>query len=349
MGIIDKPSSFSQYTTTTEELPDNFLNVIADKIKSNAFQVIDEETAQERSAGWVNIFDMLDNKFDDIGFLKEPYIALSLRVDERKVPSEILKRYCMEEEKRIKATQNIDFLTKVRRDDIKEMVKLRLLKRVIPSSKTYDMIWNYGTGKLIFTSTNAKLCDEFQNKFVKTFDIETNSGHPAMTGSQILSDHNAPNNTVDTFTHFEHIGADFLTWLWHRVDTQKNSFVYNDQTAQLWFDEKVILQQGNSDNVETVTCIGDSQSMIEIKSALEEQKKIIQTKLVVITDSNEWSFTLDAAYLDFKSLKTPKVIQDKENPDGTFYEKIYLIEEIIEIINQIYTVFVLEYTDKMKG
>lgn len=348
MGLIDKSGSFSQYTTITD-LPGDFLEIIADRIRHNAFVKINEDTIQERSAGWVNISNLLDNTFEDMSFLKEPYIAMSLRVDDRKVPVEALKRYCLEEEERVKTEQNIDFLPKNRRNTIKEMVKLRLLKRVIPSSKTHDMIWNYETGRLIFASTNTKLCDEFQDKFLKTFNVDTNTMHPAMVGSQLLEENGISKNIADKFTYIENAGADFLTWLWHRVNKQNNAFDFNDGTAQIWFDEKVVLQQGSSDNMETVTCIGDSQSMTEIKSALEEQKKIIQTKLVVISDDKEWSFTLDATYLDFKSLKTPKVIQDKTDPDGTFYEKIYLIEDIINIVNTIYTVFVLEYTDKMKG
>lgn len=348
MGLIDKSGSFSQYTTFTE-LPNNFLNIIADKIKRNAFTPINEETIQERSAGWVNISNMLDNKFESLEFLKEPFIAMSLRVDTRTVPIEALKRYCLEEEEQVKTTQNIDYLSKSRCEDIKEMVKLRLLKRVIPSTKVYDMIWNYTTGRLIFASTNIKLCNEFQDKFVKTFDIETNSIHPAMIGSDILTKNKFSNNDVDNFTHFEHIGLEFLTWLWHRVDEQNNSFEFEDSIVQIWFDEKVVLQYGSDDDKETVTCIGDSQSMSEIKTALSAHKRITQAKLLVKADSGDWSFALDGAYFDFKGVKTPTVVQDKNNLDGSFYEKVYLLDNLIDIINTIYAVFVQEYAIKMKG
>jgi hypothetical protein len=348
MGLIDKSGSFSQYTTTTE-LPDDFLNNITDRIRYHAFTDIDEETIQEQSSGWVDISNMLDNKFETLGFLKEPYIAMSLRIDSRTVPAEALKRYCLIEEERIKIAQNTDFLSKVRRTEIKEQTRLQLLKRVIPASKTYDMIWNYTTGRLIFASTNAKLCDEFQNLFAKTFNIETDSIHPAMLGSDILTANKFSNNDADNFTHFEYIGSDFLTWLWHQINEQKNTFKFKDDSVQIWFDEKVVLQYGSDTDLETVTCIGDSQAMTEIKTAINENKRITQAKLFVSSDSSEWSFVLDAAYLDFKSVKTPKVILNKDDPDGTFYEKMYLLDDIIDIVNTVYSVFVIEHANKLKG
>ena len=90
---------------------------------------------------------------------------MSLRVDERKTPATAIKNYCLEAEEKIKAAENLDFLHKKRRADIKEGVRLRLLKRAIPSSKSHDMIWNYSTGDVIFACTNTKLCRRISGTF----------------------------------------------------------------------------------------------------------------------------------------------------------------------------------------
>ena len=116
--------------------------------------------------------DIFDNRFAGLEFLKEPYIAMSLRVDERKIPSTALKQYCLEAEEKIKTAENLEYLPKTRRLDIKEAVRLRLLKRAIPVSRTYDMIWNYNTGLIIFGCTTNRLCDEFMEFFLRTFNIQ---------------------------------------------------------------------------------------------------------------------------------------------------------------------------------
>jgi recombination associated protein RdgC len=185
MGIISGSGSFTRYQVKGKPA-ENFLESLDDKIGRNAFRNLTEDSTQERSTGWVNVMDMFDNRFSELEFLKEPYVTMSLRVDERKIPATALKQYALEAEERIKVTENLDFLPKRRRADIKEGVKLRLLKRAIPGSRVYDMIWNYSTGHVIFGCTNTKLCDEFQELFLKTFDLHLLSMCPFTLGSGFL-------------------------------------------------------------------------------------------------------------------------------------------------------------------
>jgi DNA recombination-dependent growth factor C len=170
MGLISGSGSFSRYRVKGEPAKD-FLEGLSERIGRHAFRNLTEDSTQERSAGWANVMDMFDSRFSELEFLKEPYIAMSMRVDERKIPATALKQYCLEAEERIKGAENLDFLHKRRRADIKEGVKLRLLKRAIPGSKVYDMVWNYSTGSVLFGCTNTKLCDEFQELFLKTFEL----------------------------------------------------------------------------------------------------------------------------------------------------------------------------------
>lgn len=170
MGLISGSGSFTRYFTEGT-LPENFMENLSEKIVGHSFRNLDETSIAERSAGWVNVMDMFDNRFTGLEFLKEPYVTMSLRVDEKKIPSTALKQYCLEAEEKIKEAENLDYLPKNRRFDIKDGVKLRLLKRAIPVSRTYDMIWNYNTGLVIFGCTTNKLCDEFMEFFLQTFSI----------------------------------------------------------------------------------------------------------------------------------------------------------------------------------
>ena len=171
MGLISGSGSFTRYFAGGT-LSEDFQKSLSDQIARYSFRNLDEESIAERSVGWVNILNMFDNRFAGLEFLKEPYIALSLRVDEKKIPSTALKQYCLEAEEKIKTAENLEFLPKRRRQDIKDGISLRLLKRAIPVSKSYDMIWNYTTGLVIFGCTTNKLCDEFMEFFLQTFNIQ---------------------------------------------------------------------------------------------------------------------------------------------------------------------------------
>jgi recombination associated protein RdgC len=170
MGLITGSGSFTRYFAEGT-LPENFLESLSEQIARHSFRNLDEKSISERSVGWVNVMDMFDNRFAGLEFLKEPYVTMSLRVDEKKIPSTALKQYCLEAEEKIKEAEDLEYLPKNRRVDIKDGVRLRLLKRAIPVSRTYDMIWNYNTDLVIFGCTTNKLCDEFMEFFLQTFSI----------------------------------------------------------------------------------------------------------------------------------------------------------------------------------
>jgi len=185
MGLISGSGNFCRYQVK-DRPGEDFLKELSERIGRYAFRTLTENSIEERSMGWVNVMDMFDNRFSGLEFLKEPYITMSLRVDQRKVPGTAIKEYCLEAERKIKEDESVDFLPKSRRVNIKEGVELRLLKRVIPGSRVYDMIWNYNSGQVIFACTNTKLCDEFQELFLQTFDFRLLAMCPYTLGCKFL-------------------------------------------------------------------------------------------------------------------------------------------------------------------
>ncbi len=196
MGLISGSGSFTRYLVEGA-LPENFLESLSEKIARHSFRNLDEKSIAERSAGWVNIMDMFNTRFAGLEFLKEPYVTMSLRVDEKKLPSTALKQYCLEAEEKIKTAENLEYLPKTRRLDIKEGVRLFLLKRAIPVSSVYDMIWNYNTGLVIFGCTTNKLCDEFMEFFLRTFNIQLQTIYPYSLAARFLEKEGASRDILD--------------------------------------------------------------------------------------------------------------------------------------------------------
>ena len=196
MGLISGSGSFTRYLADGA-LPENFMEALSEKIARHSFRNLDEKSIGERSVGWVNVMDIFDNRFAGFEFLKEPYITMSLRVDERKIPATALKQYCLEAEEKIKKEENLEYLPKGRRSDIKGGVRLRLLKRAIPVSRCYDMIWNYSTGLVIFGCTTNRVCDEFMEFFLQTFDIQLQAICPYTLASRFLEKEGASPDLLD--------------------------------------------------------------------------------------------------------------------------------------------------------
>jgi recombination associated protein RdgC len=147
---------------------------------------------------------------------------------------------------------------------------------------------------------------------------------------------------LDKVRETESLGREFLLWLWFKSETDEGVFDLGEAgTAELWFDGKMTLQIEHDLGVETITCTGNHPHLKEARFALSEKKEITQAMVKMSLGDNQWSFILDSTWMNFKSFKTPKVIQDKEeDPDGIFYEKMFLVEHAITAVDIIFSSFI---------
>ena len=139
----------------------------------------------------------------------------------------------------------------------------------------------------------------------------------------------------------EFLGNEFLVWLWFKSETDRGLFDLGDKgTAELWFDGKITLQSETERGVETITCASETPNMKEARFALAEDKRIIQAAIKLDISDDQWSFILDSTWMNFKTFKSPRVIQDREeDPDGIFYEKMFLLEKAVSVMDEIYRSF----------
>ncbi len=185
MGLISGSCSLTRFVVE-DPVPENYLETFPELIQRHSFKGFDESSDAERSIGWVNILDMFDGNFNRMQYLKEPYMAMTWRIDVRNVPAKALKQYSLEAERKVIEMEELEFLPKGKRKEIKEMTRISLLKRAIPGSKIYDMVWNLEKGYVLFGGATRKLCDEFSTFFHKCFNIRLGSVYPWLTASRFL-------------------------------------------------------------------------------------------------------------------------------------------------------------------
>ena len=184
MGLLSSSASYVRYSVEGE-LPENFWEFAAERIAQYAFRDIDDNF-DERSIGWVSIENMFDNRFEYASYAAADYLVLALRVDERKVPAGILKKYCLKEEERIKREREIPKLSRSQRLEIKENVKMQLMKRAVPGSAVYDICWNLGDNTLYFFTTNIKAQTTLEEFFKETFGLHIMLQIPYLTATHLL-------------------------------------------------------------------------------------------------------------------------------------------------------------------
>lgn len=139
----------------------------------------------------------------------------------------------------------------------------------------------------------------------------------------------------------EFLGREFLLWLWYNSELNGGTYKLEDSEVELWVDRRIVLRHDDDEGSEKIICTGDNPHLKEARFALSENKQVTECRLRLVIEDNEYSFILDSEWLNLKSLKAPKVMQDKDDdPDGIFYERMFLIEQAISAVDAIYTQFI---------
>jgi hypothetical protein len=140
------------------------------------------------------------------------------------------------------------------------------------------------------------------------------------------------------------LGRDFLTWLWFKSENQNGIFkTKNGEDFALYLEQKVVVQGGEGERLEKAMCTGAMSELREARLGLRTGKKVVQAKIKLEQDSNEWIVEVDASNFTFSGLKTPKVrtkMEEGEDPDGVFLEKIFLVEKALGFFDDVFNSFV---------
>ena len=189
MGFIKGTASFVRFSVEGE-LPENIWDFIADKVAAFSFRDIDE-TYEEDSLGWVSVLNMFDTEFNYASYAAGNYVTLSMRLDERKVSSVIVKKFVQKEEERIKKEKEIPKISRSMRVEIKERIQNELMRKALPMPSVFDLCWNLEDSTLLFFSTNKKAQALLEDLFKETFGLTLIQQIPYLCGEHLLDEDDA--------------------------------------------------------------------------------------------------------------------------------------------------------------
>ena len=173
MGFLSASCSFTRYRVL--EHPSTELRArIPAILKRYAFQDIDALPAEERSFGWTSFEDMLDTEWVLAPPEKGAYLTFALRLETRRIPPGVLKKHhaiALREEKQRMAEQGKKYISRERKKELRELVRLRLRRHFLPIPALFDVIWAMNASRVYFASTQSKVLDIFEEYFVQSFEL----------------------------------------------------------------------------------------------------------------------------------------------------------------------------------
>lgn len=187
MSFLKSSTSFTRFRVLDDVKPEIY-DSIEDVLRKYAMIDIDD-TADERGYGWTNFDDMLDLDFATSSPRKSEFIVFAFRVDTRRVAPAIIKKHvtiALRQEEAKMAELGKKYISKDRKKEIIEQVKLRLRARTLPIPAVFEVIWDYSHKTIYFASVQRKVIDMFTEYFVRSFDVHIEQVLPYSLAQNIL-------------------------------------------------------------------------------------------------------------------------------------------------------------------
>lgn len=353
MGFMSKACSFTRFRLV-DPVPETLFPEIGKPIQEKRF--FELQAGETSAAGWVSFEDYLSCGTDE-GFdpMKGAFCVFSLRIDTLRIPNSVFKKEYDVAIAREKATTGNEKITKYRRTELKELIRLSLSRRYLPVPGVFNVIWDTDKGEVWLASTQNAVVSAFMDLFNATFDIHLEQLTPTALALSILGqereeevmgikptsmtseeeDTDATPNTI--------LGQDFLTWLWWRAATANpySAFPVSINT-------RIVVTGGDGAEKETVMVTSNVVSPLkEAKIGLARGKKVSRAAVYLIADDFAYEATIDAQNFALSGVRPPEIENEEEaNPDDLLLEKIFLIQKVVSQLDAHYRDFL---TVRMDG
>jgi hypothetical protein len=130
-----------------------------------------EDEAMEAS-GWCALERPFDLELDPTKLFEGAVLLVGFRVDRWRVPAALLNAQLEDEEQALLARTGKKRLSRAERAELKQKLKLRLRRKITPSTRAFDVCWDLDGGTVLFFSHAPRIREAFTALFETTFGLE---------------------------------------------------------------------------------------------------------------------------------------------------------------------------------
>jgi len=157
-------------------------------VRLRKFMPLAPEDEASEAIGWCVIERPFDLDFQPDRMFYDRFVQLGLRVDKWKIPGVLMRSQIADEQQRMLSRAGREKLTRAEKEDIKLRVIGRLRKKILPTSRAFDVLWDLDAGTVLLFTHSARTTEEFAALFETTFGLELQADSPyAAAGRAQLS------------------------------------------------------------------------------------------------------------------------------------------------------------------
>jgi hypothetical protein len=149
-----------------------------DAVRLRKFVPLAPEDEASEAVGWCVIERPFDLDFEADRIFYDRFLVLGLRVDKWRIPGALLRAQVADEEQRMLSRGRDKKLSRAEKDEIKLRVVARLRRKILPTSRAFDVLWDLDAGTVLLFTHSQRTTDELTALFQKTFGLELTADSP---------------------------------------------------------------------------------------------------------------------------------------------------------------------------
>ena len=267
---------------------------------------------EEPQYGWVSWRHLLETRIDDETAYLGGYMYLNMRTAVRKVPASLLKAQVRMEELAWMQANNVNYIGRKQKNEIKQHVASELMKTMPPSITGIPIVYDSANDLMYLGCTSQGQIDSVFTQFYAAHKFEPHALDAAGFVEHFLG-RSADGLPMLDFSESANGGGepvpgrDFLTWLWYNHDTNGATIKVDGlgEFAYTLDGPFVFAAEDESATQESSVRKGMVAASAEAKAAVTVGKKLKRSQIILVRDRQQWQFTFDADSFTFRGMKLP--------------------------------------------
>jgi hypothetical protein len=317
-------------------------------------------TGDGSQCGWIAGDHILDTRFDLAKNIVNDTLQFAMRVDEIKIPSDLLRAYfCVELE--ALASQNPSGHASAKqkraaRQAAKERLEHEASDGRFIRRKSFPLLWDSPSNELLVGTTSVSVLDRLLSLFKQTFNRSLDflgSGALAFAHAEVTQQTRSVDDASPTsFVHGqgeeiawvadEHnrdfLGNEFLLWLWYVVENETDTIKLSDDSeAAVMLARTLLLECPKGQYGRESFSSGGPGKLPEALRALQVGRLPRKTGLTIVRHDHAYELNVQAETLAISSAKLPA--PEEEDERARLEERVSQLRHMIETVDLLYAAF----------
>ena len=342
--------------------PRSFGNEFLEALAANAIGKQKIAAGDGSQAGWIAGDHILDTSFDLAKNVVNDSLHIAMRVDEIKMPSDLLRAYYQVELQALTASNASGFPSSKQKRQAREYAKDRLETEAKDGRflrrKAIPILWDAPSNELLVGTTSVTALDRLVTLFHQTFDRKFDylgAGRQAFNLAELTNQARnvddarptpfVPGGPVSEVAWMpdennrDFLGNEFLLWLWHYLETESDTIKLSDDSeVALMISRSLSLECPRGQFGKESFSTDGPAKLPEAHRALQAGKLPRKMGLTLVRHEAQYELTLQAETLAVSGAKLPA--PEAEDAHARQEERVTQVRHLLETLDLVYAAFI---------